>query len=63
MVDLALWERALNGKAVRVLHSINEGMYGGETLITWDAEKKTIVYHYFSTAGVQTRGTMKVEGV
>jgi hypothetical protein len=62
VVDVALWERALNGKAVRVLHSINEGAYGGETLITWDEKAKTIAYHYFTTAGFQTKGTMKVDG-
>lgn len=62
IVDVALWERALNGKAVRILHSINEGAYGGETLVTWDAKSKTIVYHYFTTAGFQTKGTMKIDG-
>lgn len=62
MIDVSFWERALNGKAVRVIHSINEGSYGGETFITWDAEKKGIVYHYFTTAGFQTKGTMQVDG-
>jgi hypothetical protein len=62
IVDVALWERALNGKAVRIIHSINDGGYGGETLVTWDAKSKTIVYHYFTTAGFQTKGTMKIEG-
>ena len=62
MVDVSLWERALNGKAVRITHSINDGVYGGETIVTWDVEKKAIVYHYFSTADFQTKGTMKVNG-
>ena len=26
-IDVARWERALNGKAVRILHSINDGEY------------------------------------
>lgn len=39
LVDTALWERALNGKAIRILHSINDGTYGGETLMTWDDAK------------------------
>jgi hypothetical protein len=60
LVDTAVWERALNGKAVRILHSINDGTYGGETLVTWDEAKKSIVYHYFTTAGFQTKGTMKI---
>ena len=58
MVDVMKWERALNGKAVRVLHSVNDGVYGGESIIRWDAEKKQIAYHYFTTAGFFTTGTM-----
>lgn len=59
-IDIARWERALNGKAVRVLHSINDGFYGGESVIHWDSEKKQIVYHYFSTAGFYNVGTMTI---
>lgn len=58
VVDIARWERALNGQAVRILHSINRGVYGGETLIFWSKEKGSLVYHYFTTAGFQTTGTM-----
>lgn len=56
--DVARWERALNGKAVRILHSINDGEYGGETIATWDDKKQSVVYHYFTTAGFSTTGTM-----
>ena len=62
MHDVARWERALNGQAVRVLHSVNDGMYGGETLIIWDAAKSSLVYYYFTTAGFHTIGTMTVDG-
>lgn len=58
VVDVSRWERALNGKAVRILHSINDGAYGGETLVMWDAQKKEVTYHYFTTAGFRTEGTM-----
>jgi hypothetical protein len=58
MVDVMRWERALNGKAVRVLHSVNDGAYGGETLFTWDEKKQTVTYHYFTTAGFMTVGTV-----
>ena len=61
-IDVARWERALNGKAVRILHSINDGEYGGETIVTWDDAKKSVVYHYFTTAGFMTTGTMTFEG-
>ena len=57
-VDVARWERALNGKAVRVLHSINDGVYGGETLIVCDPKKNVLESHYFTTAGFTTTGTV-----
>ncbi|HVY69485.1 MAG TPA: hypothetical protein VHH73_06120 [Verrucomicrobiae bacterium] len=60
-VDICRWERALNGKAIRILHSINDGVYGGETLMTWDEKKQQITYHYFTTAGFMTVGTVTVD--
>lgn len=60
-IDVSRWERALNGQAVRVLHSVNNGEYGGESIIVWDNAKKSLVYYYFTTAGFFTHGTMKVE--
>lgn len=61
IVDVMSCERALNGKAVRSLHSINDGVYGGETIYMWDEKEKTIRYHYFTTAGFMTVGTLTVE--
>jgi len=55
-VDVMRWERALNGKAVRVLHSVNDGAYGGETIFMWDEKKQAVTYHYFTTAGFMTVG-------
>ena len=61
VVDVSRWERALNGQAVRVLHSINNGEYGGETIIFWDKQKQSLVYYYFTTAGFFTHGSFKLE--
>ena len=58
LVDVMRCERALNGKAVRILHSLNQGMYGGETLLMWDEKQQTIAYFYFTTAGFRTTGTL-----
>jgi hypothetical protein len=60
-VDIAVWERALNGKAIRILHSINNGVYGGESIILWDEKKQSLVYYYFTTAGFYTTGTMTLK--
>jgi len=59
-VDVARWERALNGKAVRVLQSVNDGVYGGESIIVWDEKKKSLVFYYFTAAGFNTTGTLTV---
>jgi hypothetical protein len=61
VIDVQKWERALNGQAVRVLHSINQGTYGGETVLIWDDQRKNIVYYYFTTGGFMTVGTFRVE--
>ena len=58
-IDVVHWERALNGKAVRILHSINNGEYGGEAIVRWDPKKQEVVYQYFTTANFVTAGTMK----
>ena len=57
-VDVSRYERVLNGQAIRSLHSINDGAYGGETMIVWDKTKQQIVYYYFTTAGFYTTGSM-----
>jgi hypothetical protein len=62
MVDVVRWEAILNGKAIRVMHSVNDGAYGGETILRWDAEQKTIAFYYFTTADFMTSGTMTIEG-
>jgi hypothetical protein len=61
MVDVSRWERAINGMAVRNLHSVNDGEYGGETIIYWNRERQALEFFYFTTAGFFTRGTMTVE--
>lgn len=62
MTDVARWERALNGQAIRTLHSVNDGTYGGESLIFWDRETKSLTFYYFTTAGFYTHGTMTFDG-
>ena len=61
IIDVQKWERTLNGQAVRVLHSINQGVYGGETVFIWDDQRKSVVYYYFTTEGFMTTGTLRVD--
>ncbi len=58
IVDLSHWERALGGQAVRVRHTANQGMFTGEMIIIWDPVIKSIVYHYFTSAGKYYPGTI-----
>ncbi|MBN2056220.1 hypothetical protein JW905_14945 [bacterium] len=39
--DVSRWERALNGPAIRILHSVNDSYYSGETLLFWDYTRKS----------------------
>ena len=62
MFDIATWELILNGQAIRAIHSVNDGIYGGETIIMWDKEKEKLIFFYFTTAGFYTTGTFSIEG-
>ncbi len=59
--DVQTWQRILNGTAIRIMHSLNNGEYGGETIVYWDKDKEILAYYYFTTAGFYTHGTMKIE--
>ncbi|HNW60298.1 MAG TPA: hypothetical protein PKI62_11525 [bacterium] len=61
MHDVMRWERILNGQAIRILHSVNDGIYGGETILYWDKARNSLAYSYFTTAGFSTHGTMTGE--
>lgn len=56
--DVSRWEAALGGRAVRILHSVGDGNYGGETLVRWDPVAREVIYDYVTTAAFGTRGKM-----
>jgi hypothetical protein len=60
-VDVQVWEEMLGGKAIRITHSLNEGQYGGESIVFWDGKIEQVAFYYFTTAGFFTHGTMKLE--
>ena len=59
--DIQYWERALNGNAIKITHSVNNCEYGGESIIMWDAKVESLVSWYFTTAGFYTQATMIIE--
>jgi len=62
MYDVSRWELILSGQAIRIMHSVNDGVYGGETIIYWDKDKQQLLFFYFTTAGFYTTGTFSIEG-
>lgn len=55
-VNVVRYELVLHGQALRVLHSVGDGAYGGETLIVWDADRRQLRLFYATTAGFYTEG-------
>ena len=41
--DISNWERALNGNAIRIMHSVNKGEYGGESIVMWDRSEESLI--------------------
>ncbi|QOL24732.1 hypothetical protein LP316_10360 [Thalassotalea sp. LPB0316] len=60
VIDVTRWERALNGKALKTIHSINNGEYGGESYIFFDHDKQALVFYYFTTANFYTQGSLEI---
>ena len=54
--DVSHIDWILGGKAIRIMHSINEGDYGGEALVHWNTDKQVISYRYVTTASFYTEG-------
>ena len=52
----------MNGQAVRVTHSVNDGKYGGESILMINPRTKGVEFYYFTTAGFFTHGTVAFEG-
>jgi len=59
--DVSHWERILNGMAIKITHSVNNGEYGGVSIITWDSKKNSLVSSYFTTAGFITNAVLHFE--
>ena len=59
--DVSYWERILNGMGIKITHSVNEGEYGGISIITYNEKKSSLVSSYFTTAGFTTNALMHFE--
>ena len=59
--DVQRWERILNGNGVKITHSVNNGEYGGESIIMWDSKLEKLVSWYFTTAGFYTQAIVEID--
>jgi hypothetical protein len=63
VADVAHWEYIIGGRAIQSTHSVNDGAYGGRTIVFYDEGAQAYVFHYFTTAGFHSEGTLEpVEG-
>ncbi len=60
--DVVRYDRTLNGEVIRMLHSINDGDLGGEMVIRYNEAAKRVEYHYFTSAGFLTTGSIRFNG-
>ena len=60
--DIQRWEWAIGGNAIRIVHSVNNGAYAGESLIFRDKDTGNYIFHYFTTGGFHTTGTIRPTG-
>jgi hypothetical protein len=60
--DIQRWEWAIGGHAIRITHSVNNGVYAGESLIFRDKDSGNYIFHYFTTGGFHTTGTIRPTG-
>lgn len=59
VTDVTLFEKVLKGKALRTTHSINNGAYGGESMVYWNNKSQKLEFYYFTTADFFTSGWME----
>ena len=63
--DNIYFERILNGKAISISHSVNDGKYGGKYIIMWNSEKNMVESYFFSTGGeiILSKATISVDNI
>ena len=61
MIDILSFERSLNGNAIKVIHSVNDGEFGGETMVMYNPEKGGLQSWYFTSAGSLTIQNVQIK--
>lgn len=58
--DVSVWSWAVGGHALRNVHAVADGAYGGETLLWWDPEEEAYAFVYVTTGGFTTSGHLRL---
>lgn len=58
VIDISYGEFILDGRAYQGTHKIEGSPYGGRTIIFYDEGSEEYIFHYFTTAGFHTMGTL-----
>ena len=59
IVDIARYEMILGGRALQSTHRLEGGTYGGRTIFFYDEAADEYIFHYFTTTGFHTVGTIE----
>ena len=62
VIDEITFERTAGGRAIRSVHTVNGGVYTGDTLITFDRESGRLISFYATNGGFHTTGHIRVLG-
>ncbi|ESQ74687.1 hypothetical protein ABAC402_13090 [Asticcacaulis sp. AC402] len=57
--DIQQWQWDLGGHAIRIVHSVNNGAYAGESVLFPAADGDGYVYTYVTTGGFYTTGIIR----
>lgn len=62
VIDEITFERTAGGRAIRSVHTVNGGVYAGDTLITFDRPSGQLISFYATNGGFYTTGHIRVLG-
>jgi hypothetical protein len=62
VIDEITFERTAGGRAIRSVHTVNGGVYAGDTLITFDRSSGQLISFYATNGGFYTTGHIRVLG-
>ena len=60
IVDIARYEMILGGRAFQSTHRLEDGSYGGRSIFFYDEGAEQYIFHYFTTAGFHTTGSIEM---